>query len=377
MASLNDAITLQGHIGRIIDRLRADEGGYEDVVYPWVQGARSFSTTGDFADAVAGNAHLKSVAIMGSLDENSHHIMVPFLRKLFATHPSLAHLLICHDIRENGGLSDELMSTVAEGLKSNTNLKKLSLICCNIKQKGSETLFRTLLHHNTTLEELYLRGNAFPILGTGTATESTAEEERFSVSETFEKISLKRLTLVRSSLGDELVKEIFRGLRKNKSMWSVDLSGTGITDESSQDIAETLRHNSSLRHLRFNGNSITDTGAAILEGSLRHDNHALMKLSLRGNTEEEEEPMVTSDEQSRIDRLCRDNRRIHRTYGNIRANLRRISPRLCPAVFELVQGKPSLLYAVLRSKPDLWCRERSSLQNTRKRRRDAPLPSET
>jgi Ran GTPase-activating protein (RanGAP) involved in mRNA processing and transport len=48
---------------------------------------------------------------------------------------------------------------LADGLKSNENLKTLSLIYCGIDSEGARPLFEILIFSKSKLEELILTGN--------------------------------------------------------------------------------------------------------------------------------------------------------------------------------------------------------------------------
>eukprot|EP00812_Abedinium_dasypus_P003266 NODE_1402_length_1151_cov_323.447080.p1 GENE.NODE_1402_length_1151_cov_323.447080~~NODE_1402_length_1151_cov_323.447080.p1 ORF type:complete len:335 (+),score=116.77 NODE_1402_length_1151_cov_323.447080:116-1006(+) len=132
-----------------------------------------------------------------------------------------------------------LLEVMAEDPSKYTTL---DLMCHSFDDRAAEAL-AAALQHNTTLKELYLRGNR---------------------------------------IGDDGAKALAAALRHNTTLTVLDLEDNKIGDGGAEALAAALQHNTTLETLLLSHNEIGDDGAKALAAALQH-NSTLWRLELYGN----------------------------------------------------------------------------------------------
>lgn len=100
-------------------------------------------------------------------------------------------------------------------------------------------------------------------------------------------------------------------------------------------------------------------GAANIVGTLQHINYTLEVLDLR------ECPGVSQSQKDRIAHLCDANRLIKMAYERFKNDIPAISLGLWPEVLARFETKPDLLFAVIKTKPDLFKERRAQRKRVR------------
>uniref|UniRef100_A0A7S3QSX1 Uncharacterized protein n=1 Tax=Dunaliella tertiolecta TaxID=3047 RepID=A0A7S3QSX1_DUNTE len=93
---------------------------------------------------------------------------------------------------------------------------------------------------------------------------------------------IRALSLSANYLGDESIKIICAGLRKNKTVAAIDLPNNNITDEGAFAIAEAISDNKLIIQLELGANKIGDKGATAIAKVLQ-SNTALKKVGFAYN----------------------------------------------------------------------------------------------
>ena len=167
------------------------------------------------------------------------------LTPLFNCHPDLVH--IQSSLSDTTSLEQSnntcIVSAVIFALNHNyCKTLRLKLHKNGINYTGAVALAQTL-HHNSTLEWLYLPNN---------------------------------------SISDAGAVALAQALHHNSTLKRLDLSESSISDAGTVALAQALHHNSTLKGLYLYNNSISDTGAVALAQAL-HRTSTLVWLDLSGN----------------------------------------------------------------------------------------------
>ena len=249
-----------------------------------------------------------------------------FVETVLASHPSLKVVCLAND-----NIGPSHAEWIGQALTTNRSLKQLDLMKNDLcGDKGAESLAAGLLH-NRTLEELRLDGCR-------------------AIANSLADCCLKVLNLYCNNIGDDEAAVLADMICKSNSLRKLDLSKHKIRDAGCHALAAALGRTSTLRMLGLKFNErITKTGAAALEGSVQHMNYSL--------------EIVRSN--SRIRRLCDNNRCIHAAFEKWRNDFQSVSHSLMPRALQRFETKPDLLYLMLKAKPDI-IRERP---NQRRRTR--------
>lgn len=288
----------------------------------------------------------------GSINGSPKLEVAALLSLILSTHRSLKSVNIGNN-NLNDDDDDELLARViTTKLKSNTSLEDLYLYANNFggrdnnnsNNNNNNGIIRALagvLPLNKSLLNLHLGRckitvEGARILASGLEKDST---------------SLKYLKLADNDIGDEGGQVIANSLRTNKSLQRLILYDTGIGDKACEAFGLALRENNTLITLMLDSNTkITNIGAAVFEVTLKHLNYRMEYVALPYNI------IISSNQRERIVNLCFKNERISVNFRRINDNIPTISLGLWPKVLELVECKPDLLFALLKTKPDI-CRE--------------------
>jgi len=335
------------NIARLIGRIRSNDKGLTCVNIPVIESMPepfpainlSRYELDSLIEALKVNTYVEKFWMrLTNVDTDATYVAT-FFEKLLATHPSMTDVMITAG-DDKKILSDELMGVIAKAMKINRSLKKLQLFRCNIVgEEGAEKLFKGLAHNNT-LEELSLDRNKITSCGSDKAV--------------FGKISIKCLSVANNELDDVAAETIFKGLRANSTVVDLMLHGNRITDKSCLAVADMLRDNATLHFLVLSDNQITNAGALGLAAPLQHINYSLFLLALVNN------PGISMSVQAYISQLCSKNARIYQTFEQMKhkesgCNSAATLPvSLQPHVLGLVESKPDLLFAQLKSNPSLY-----------------------
>lgn len=229
-------------------------------------------------------------------------------------------------------------------------LTELYLDGCQITDDGIKQLTEALKQNKTSsLKFLRLRSNKNIGIGGISAIASLLAHKH---------CNLEYLNLDSCDLDDILVQFLMMdGLKHNKSLSNLSMARNYITDSGLHNVASALRTNCSLCELRMhaqeNWGEITYDGAAAFVATLQNANHALVYAELG--------PIEDFDHH--IDYFCRTNRRLKREFNqfNDLGLAARIAPCLWPHALQYFHSKPGLIYAMLKSKPDI-CREQPNIR---------------
>ncbi|XP_004343810.1 hypothetical protein CAOG_07086 [Capsaspora owczarzaki ATCC 30864] len=159
---------------------------------------------------------------------------------------------------------------IAEALKVNTTLIKISLQENQIGDAGAQAIAEAL-RANTTLKELLLHLNQIGDAG------AQAIAEALKVNNT-----LTDLYLDENQIGDGGAQAIAEALKANATLSYVHLKHNQIGDGGAWAIAEALRVNSTVTVLSLRHNQIGDGGAWAIAEALKV-NKTLIRISLDGN----------------------------------------------------------------------------------------------
>lgn len=167
-------------------------------------------------------------------------------------------------------------------------------------------------------------------------------------------------------------------LGKNKSVKVLKLccDSTGIGDETCKAIAKALRINSTLEDIDLSRNwGITRVGAAAIQNAIKHTNYTVTDIELHVNCVEDDDDSTSPSSSGdnlllgrSIRDLCLRNRRLKRFFQQFNENNPATIPLgAWPKVLEVVKCKPDLLFALLKTKPDVcWEPPSQGRQNKRK-----------
>ena len=111
---------------------------------------------------------------------------------------------------------------LSEGLKTNENLKLLSLCYCDIDAEGARSLFEILIFQKSKLEELILTGNHFRNEGTKTILNGVSIEKE-----------LKKIYLADNQFNEEpdMLECIKTCMTRNKNLARYDFRYNDLLDE--------------------------------------------------------------------------------------------------------------------------------------------------
>ena len=170
----------------------------------------------------------------------------------------------------NNAIGDDGAVALAKALHHNSTLQKLYLRYNSISDDGAVALAETL-HHNSTLQELHLASN------------SISDDGAVALAETLHHNStLQKLYLLYNSISDDGAVALAETLHHNSTLQELHLASNSISDDGAVALAKALRHNSTLQELHLSNNSISDDGAEALAKALCH-NSTLTTLWLGGN----------------------------------------------------------------------------------------------
>jgi Ran GTPase-activating protein (RanGAP) involved in mRNA processing and transport len=178
-------------------------------------------------------------------------------------HPSTIDTFLRKDSARKLRLSyltmDETVCTsIARGMKGNSNLQVLELSNCNISAAGVSILAVGICQ-NGTLQQLTLRGLE---IGVG---EAMAIPCALLVNKTLQTVDLSW-----NNFGDVGAEAIAVALRVNQTLRNLDVSNCGIGDTGATALYDAISHNSTLERFDVSRNILTAAGsksiAALLEG---------------------------------------------------------------------------------------------------------------
>lgn len=156
---------------------------------------------------------LKKNTVLGRLDFTNQYIGIgdgTVLADGLAENNSLQIL----NLKLHHGFNSFDAVAMANALKKNTKLWKLSLINCEIKDEGAVALANALKTDNTTVSNLIIPYN---------------------------------------KIGDEGAMAFADTLRQNTNLQELDMAGNHLTCAGAATILEALKHNTNLRTLRLRG----------------------------------------------------------------------------------------------------------------------------
>ena len=170
----------------------------------------------------------------------------------------------------NNSISDAGAVPLAQALHHNSTLEGLDLSDNSISDAGAVALAQAL-HHNSTLERLDLSDNSISDAGAVALPQALHHNS-----------TLKGLYLSNNSISDAGAVALAQALHHNSTLKWLKLSNNSISDAGAVALAQALHHNSILKRLYLSNNSITDAGAVALVQALHH-NSTLRELHLYGN----------------------------------------------------------------------------------------------
>lgn len=278
--------------------------------------------TNKFAEAVRDNDHVQHLRFYGRF--SSFYLMTRILEVALPNHPRIQTLQITGDIGP-----DTDMAFIPNMLRTNTTLTKLHLDYCYINPKIVKVLVEGL-KHNKTLQEFFITHQIPSVLGfQGIRTIAS-----FLANE---HCCLRKLRCPLDDAGAKVLVE--EGLAKNKSLIGLIL-------------------------IIYQSDQLTDIGCRYIEATLRHVNYTLESVDWNLP----HRSRASANHIHRINVLCETNYRLKEEIKqfNDYGLAGRIPPGLWPHTLHHFQSKPDLIYALLKSKPDI-CQEPS---NIRRRGRD-------
>ena len=188
------------------------------------------------------------------------------------------------------GASDAGAVAMAQALHHNSTLEWLFLSNNSISDVGAAALAQAL-HHNSTLSYLYLSNNGISDAGAVAMAQALHHNS-----------TLKELDLSNNNISDDGAVAMAQALHHNSTLKELDLSNNNISDDGAVAMAQALHHNSTLEQLDLsNGNdgalewsigddklylsnnSISDDGAVALAQALPH-NSTIKRLYLSNNS---------------------------------------------------------------------------------------------
>ena len=197
------------------------------------------------------------------------------LRHMIKDHPDMLKSITDWD----GVVDIHLSSIEANKMTDSTlnlafeygHIESLDLSSKNISNAGVEALVAQALHHNSTLNKLYLSKNSIGDAGAVALAQALHHNS-----------TLKDLDLSNNSIGDAGAVALAQVLHHNSTLKDLDLPNNNISDAGAVALAQVLHHNSTLERLYLSNNSISDAGAVALAQALHH-NFTLKGLYLSHN----------------------------------------------------------------------------------------------
>ena len=148
------------------------------------------------------------------------------------------------------------LASIADAMKSNSNLTRLSLDSNDVGAHGG-TKLANALSLNNTVTELDLPRNRIGAAGCSALAVSLARNR-----------AILRLNLCGNYVCNEGARKMADALRENKVMTELNLDMNQIGDEGASALSEALHINCTLRTLGLSHNEIYDAGATVLAETL-------------------------------------------------------------------------------------------------------------
>ena len=158
-------------------------------------------------------------------------------------------------------------NVIAKIIKSNANLKEVSLMYCEMGDEAAMVLAEVLAT-NKKLESFDLSENAIGAVG----AKAIATHLKGN-------ISLKQLYLGKNNIGDEGVKSVAEALENNLNLSGLILGGNNITDVGAKALATALKKLKELSGLDLSDNLISYEGAKSVVNAMWHG-----QINLAGNS---------------------------------------------------------------------------------------------
>ena len=171
-------------------------------------------------------------------------------------------------------LDSECVSILSERIKTNKTIKTL-LVDSSSLSGGIKEVSDSLLN-NTTIEELSLSD----------VTGITDEDMRHFSHMLVTNEALKELNLTNCNISDKGVQYICKGLTKNHTLTSLDISGNSqITSASISEIANLIQTTQSLKTLYLHNTSLNNDDIKTICTSLT-ENTAIKEIYVSGKQRE-------------------------------------------------------------------------------------------
>lgn len=168
-----------------------------------------------------------------------------------------------------------LMPDLINSLSTMKNLTELSLINNKITDEIGEQLIHSLAEGNTNLSLIYLGLNSIGI-------KSCKQISTFLLSE---NCKLTVLELQSNQIDDESMKELIKGLQKNKTISLLELGWNKLTKVSGELLADYLKTNKTLNTLNIKQNYLNNEGCSKIIDSISENEESQIKsLNLIGNS---------------------------------------------------------------------------------------------
>lgn len=168
-----------------------------------------------------------------------------------------------------------LMPDLISSFRTMNNLTELSLINNKITDEIGEQLIHSLAEGNTNLSLIYLGLNNIGI-------KTCKQISKFLLSE---NCKLTVLELQSNQIDDESMKELIKGLVKNKTISLLELGWNKLTKISGELLANYLIKNKTLNTLNIKQNYLKNEGSAKIIDSISENKDSQIKsLNLIGNS---------------------------------------------------------------------------------------------
>ena len=192
------------------------------------------------------------------------------LRHMIKDHPDMLEIIDWNEVVAIHLSSIQTNKMTDSTLNLYGHVKSLDLRSKNISDAGAVALAQ-VLHHNSTLERLYLFNNSISDAGAVALAQVLHHNS-----------TLERLYLFNNSISDAGAVTLAQALHHNSILKELDLSKNSIGDGGAVALAQALHHNSTLKGVDLSSNNISDAGTVALSEALHH-NSTLEGLNLSYN----------------------------------------------------------------------------------------------
>jgi Ran GTPase-activating protein (RanGAP) involved in mRNA processing and transport len=263
---------------------------------------------------------------------------------------------------------------IADGLGSNSMLRKINLSNCCLRDDGVSTLAQTLGSRNTTLHKLILCWNAITSTGVGVLLEAMERcphitdldlrdnPIRNEGSSLLARIlcknslpSLTRLSLSRCDIGDDGFLALVSALEQNTSLLHLELRNIGFSERFFLALAESLPEIKVLQRLDLSWCASLASAMSFLLAGLRN-NTSLFRFHAAGSATLSVPPTAEATARcsggwvQEMDNFGYRNRFLYM----IRVPKERLLPRgIWPHALSRVATLPDAIFELLRSKSQL------------------------